>query len=115
MDFKSRYAYSLNTSVDAIDGNIYVVGGETTFFPFTKTSKVEIYDPKTDTWDKGTDLRNARAYHVSEVVDGKIYIIGGVDDCPPVIMLPTDEVFDTGLSVSSQGKLSNTWENLKAK
>jgi hypothetical protein len=106
-------------SVDAIDGKIYAVGGITTFDPFTKTPKVEMYDPKTDIWDKGTNLINARTYHVSAIIDRRIYIIGGVDDWPfgnafPLV-LPTVEVFDTGLSVSPQSRLASKWGEIKSK
>jgi N-acetylneuraminic acid mutarotase len=98
-------------SADTIDGKIYAVGGITTYNPFIKISNVEIYNPKNDTWDKGIDLINARAYHVSALIDGRIYIIGGADD---VIEFPTVEVFDTGLSVSPQGRLASKWGEIKS-
>jgi N-acetylneuraminic acid mutarotase len=47
-------------SVEAIDGKIYAVGGITTNNPFIKTSNVEIYSPKTNTWERGIDLTNTR-------------------------------------------------------
>jgi N-acetylneuraminic acid mutarotase len=106
-------------SVDAIDGKIYAVGGMTSEHPIIKTSKVEIYNPKTNTWDKGIDLINARAFHVSALIDGRIYIIGGVNDWPDgndfPSVLPTVEVFDTGLSVSPEGRLASKWGEIKSK
>jgi len=105
-------------SAIAVNGKIYAVGGLSSFNPYKKVSTVEIYDPNTDTWEKGVDLPDARGLHVGAVVDGKIYIIGGVSDWPNnglAMVLPNVEVFDTGLSVSPQGKLPKTWGKLKAK
>jgi len=104
----------------AINEKIYAVGGVSSFNPYRIVSTVEIYDPKTDTWEKGINLPDAIGYHVGAVVDGRIYIIGGADEwqnpnVPPNLVSSTVEVFDTGLSISPQGKLPNTWGKIKAK
>lgn len=109
-----RYAIS----AIALNGKIYAVGGSLDVNPYTKVSTVEIYNPNTDTWENGINLSDERAYHVSSVVDGKIYIIGGVDTWPnpdgfPGPVLSTVEVFDTGFSVSPQGRLATMWGKVK--
>ena len=40
---------------------------------------VEVYDPKTDTWERKIDMPTARAGVATLVVDGKIYAIGGAE------------------------------------
>ena len=107
-------------SASAVGGKIYAVGGTSGWDPFHNVPTVEIYDPETNTWNAGIDLPYALSYHVSAVVEGRIYIIGGVDAWPnikskPGTVLSTVEVFDTGLSVSPQGKLPTTWGEIKKK
>lgn len=82
---------SLKTNV--IDGKIYVIGGS------GGVTKVEMYDPATDTWTQKADMPTKR-YHLSTaVVDGKIYAIGGNTNHSDhiregVASLPTVEVYD---------------------
>ncbi|MXY27340.1 hypothetical protein F4Y59_04140 [Candidatus Poribacteria bacterium] len=74
-----------------VDGKIYLFGG--TLFenargrkrenepgiwrgPFG-TSVAEVYDPRTNTWERLADMPTARAHARAAVVDGKIYVIGG--------------------------------------
>ena len=40
-------------------------------------TRVEVYDPETDTWDYAEDLNIRRKYASASTVDGKIYILGG--------------------------------------
>jgi N-acetylneuraminic acid mutarotase len=62
----------------AVNEKIYVMGGITSVgcdFPITK---VEEYDPSTDTWDPTkTDMPTPRESFGLSAVDGKIYAIGG--------------------------------------
>jgi N-acetylneuraminic acid mutarotase len=82
---------SLDTNV--IDGKIYVIGGA------GGVTKVEMYDPATDTWAQKADMPTKR-YHLSTaVVDGKIYAIGGIPRHSRLMRregtsLPTVEVYD---------------------
>jgi N-acetylneuraminic acid mutarotase len=55
-------------------------------------SKVEIYDPSTDTWIKGTDM-TITGYNISScVVNGMIYLIGGADNRDNIFS--TVEIYD---------------------
>jgi len=64
-----------NLSTSAVDGKIYAIGGG--IGAGQVTSKVEEYDPKTDTWKEKVEMPTAREYLSTSVVDGKIYAIGG--------------------------------------
>ena len=64
----------VNGKVFVIGGNIQLKRGE---FGDLSVSKVEMYDPKTDTWERKSDMPTARSGVSVSVVDGKIYAIGG--------------------------------------
>ncbi|HYF83779.1 MAG TPA: M6 family metalloprotease domain-containing protein [Clostridia bacterium] len=57
-----------------LDGKIYAIGG---FNENGASSKMEVYDPDTDTWDTLADMLGARADLGAAAVNGKIYAIGG--------------------------------------
>ena len=79
-----------------IDGKIYAIGGRKNESAFL--SKVEVYDPATDTWDTTrTPMPTARCAMGCGIVDGKIYVIGGWDSSS----LSTVEMYDP---------VSDTWE-----
>jgi len=60
------------------DGRIYVVGGTKSYSDPDPLDTVEIYDPASDTWEKGPPLLYPRRGHaVVATPDGKIYAIGG--------------------------------------
>lgn len=60
------------------DGRIYVVGGTKSYSTPDPLDTVEIYDPATDSWEKGPSLLYPRRGHaVVATPDGKIYAIGG--------------------------------------
>ena len=61
-----------------VNGKIYAIGGEIEGFGNLSVSTVEMYDPKTDTWERKTDMPTSRTPSTS-VVDGKIYAIGGIE------------------------------------
>jgi N-acetylneuraminic acid mutarotase len=62
-------------------GKIYLIGGwvesESSSIA-DKSSKVEVYDPVTDTWTSGPPIPIAVAGYASTVLDDKIYVISGV-------------------------------------
>jgi N-acetylneuraminic acid mutarotase len=55
----------------AIDGKIYVVGGEPTY------TTLEIYDPVTDTWSTGASETYGNHGAVVDAYNGKLYLNGG--------------------------------------
>ncbi len=72
---RTGFATSLvNGKVFVIGGNIQLKRGE---FGDISTSTVEMYDPKTDTWEQKANMPTARSDVSVSVVDGKIYAIGG--------------------------------------
>ncbi len=72
---RTGFATSLvNGKVFVIGGNIQLKRGE---FGDTSTSTVEMYNPKTDTWEQKANMPTARSGVSVSVVDGKIYAIGG--------------------------------------
>ena len=68
-------------STGTVDGKIFAIGGrlqlETDEFGEIAISTVEMYDPKTDTWQRKADMPTKRSGVAVSVVDGKIYAIGG--------------------------------------
>ena len=67
-------------STSVVDGKIYAIGGENEAageFGEISMAVVEMYDPKTDTWQPKADMPTPRAGLATSVVDGKIYAIGG--------------------------------------
>jgi N-acetylneuraminic acid mutarotase len=66
------------SSVNEIDGNIYMIGGELSP-PNTRMgiSSVRIYDIEADEWTAGTDMPTARPLVPNLKIGNKIYAIGG--------------------------------------
>ena len=71
--------YDFSTSV--VDGKIFAIGGQVRLkqdeFGDMVLSKVEMYDPETDTWEQRADMPTPRSAVSTSVVDGKIFVIGG--------------------------------------
>ena len=71
--------YDFSTSV--VDGKIFAIGGQIRLerdkFGEQALSKVEMYDPETDTWEQRTNMPTPRSAVSTSVVDGKIFAIGG--------------------------------------
>jgi len=82
----------------AVNGRIYVIGGDTAFLS-TPLKTVSEYDPTTDTWARKTDMPTARLAAAAAVVDGKIYVMGGLTTVGATL-LSTVEVYDP---------LTDTW------
>jgi len=82
------------------DGRIYVVGGAVSYSNPYPQEEVFVYDPATDTWSEGPELRHARFHHgVAATRDGKIYAVGGIGRKGLIGTAPTAtvEVLDTAL------------------
>ena len=83
------YARSSHTATTLTDGRILVVGGLGS--DKKPMSKVEIYDPKTDTWTATNDCRSPRADHTATVLkNGNVLVVGGTSD---VGVASTAEIF----------------------
>jgi len=69
------------TATGVVGGKCYAIGGGNAGGPQAPPAltAVEVYDPKTDTWQPRAALPQARAMGGSAVVKGKIYVIGGSD------------------------------------
>ena len=84
------YARSSHTATTLSDGKILVVGGLGS--DKKPMSRVEIYDPKTDTWITTTDCRSPRADHTATLLkSGNVLVVGGTSD---VGVASTAEIFD---------------------
>ena len=62
-----------------VDGKIYLIGGtplENRRGPYG-LSTVEVYDPKTNSWDRVADMPTHRTSAGSAVVNGIVYVFGG--------------------------------------
>ena len=68
-------------STSVVDGKIFAIGGQVRLeqdeFGDITLSKVEMYDPKTDTWEQKANMPTPRSAVSTSVVDGKIFAIGG--------------------------------------
>ena len=69
----------MNTGVVAMDGKLWVVGGENVPTEGDETfASVEVFDPDTNTWDQSkADLITCRKAPCVVVVGGQLYAIGG--------------------------------------
>jgi PKD repeat protein len=91
-------------AVVAVGGKVYAIGGG---IPgpgwITPVNWTEVYDPKTNTWDRRAPMPTARDGLDAAVVGGKIYVIGGVSFGNPHSAFAENEVYDPG---------NDTWTNL---
>lgn len=69
------YAHSLT----ALNGNIYVFGGETSIRNNPVRDNLFVYSPLTDTWTTLTSAPVGRSHHSAVALNGKMYIYGGYD------------------------------------
>ena len=66
-------------STAVVDDKVYIIGGslfENNAGPFG-LSTVEVYDPQTNTWQRGADMPTPRTDAKAAVVNGTIYVFGG--------------------------------------
>jgi N-acetylneuraminic acid mutarotase len=70
--------HSLKTCV--LGGMIYAIGGSRTLNdPNSPIDRVEMYNPKTDSWYTKPNLPEPRMYMAAASSNGAIYVLGGVD------------------------------------
>ena len=85
--------YQLSTSV--VGGKIYFIGGWNAIGEWNPQwdalTRVDEYDPTTDTWIRKADMPTARGYTSTCVVNEKIYVIGGDAEAEPISIV---EVYD---------------------
>ena len=66
-------------STAVVEDKVYIIGGslfENDAGPFG-LSTVEVYDPQTNTWQRGADMPTPRTNAKTAVVNGTIYVFGG--------------------------------------
>jgi N-acetylneuraminic acid mutarotase len=71
-----RYAGVAVTTGDYAPERIYIIGGDTTEFPYG-INLTQIYEPKKDVWTYGTPMPTPRDRLAATVVNDIIYAIGG--------------------------------------
>jgi len=92
-----------NYSVEAVNGKIYILGGQILITTSqgiepVPSNTIEEFDPKTGTWTSKTPMPNATAQCGTAVVNDKIYLIGGaIDD------------YSDGRNVQVYDPLTDTW------
>ncbi|MCG9134306.1 sigma-70 family RNA polymerase sigma factor [Candidatus Poribacteria bacterium] len=70
-----------SAAIGVVNGKIYAIGGLGSP-PIQEQSdlylsNVEVFNPKTNQWQEGTEMPAPKALHTASVIDGKIYVIGG--------------------------------------
>ena len=70
-----------SAAISVVNGKIYAIGGLGSP-PIQEQSdlylsSVEVFNPKTNQWQEGTEMSAPKALHTASVIDGKIYVIGG--------------------------------------
>ena len=80
---------SLTKSNPVVDGKIYVIGGGN-----PTSARVDIYNPATDTWSRGTDMPTPRVHLATVAWNEKIYAFGGYPRVSSFPALNTTEVYN---------------------
>ena len=70
-----------SAAIGVVNGKIYAIGGLGSP-PIQEQSdlylsSVEVFNPKTNQWQEGTEMSAPKALHTASVIDGKIYVVGG--------------------------------------
>ena len=97
-------------STAVVDDKVYIIGGslfDNNAGPFG-LSTVDIYDPQTNTWQRGADMPTPRTNAKAAVVNGRIYVFGGYNSKDKFLqnwkMADRVEVYDP---------LTDTWTRKK--
>jgi N-acetylneuraminic acid mutarotase len=75
---------------DVVNGNVYVIGGESTERTFSDNEK---YDPKTDSWEIQRPMPTARHGLAVTTVEDRVYAIGGGPE-PGGLGTDTNEIYE---------------------
>ncbi|WP_036698251.1 Kelch repeat-containing protein [Paenibacillus taiwanensis] len=98
LEKKAMPSIRAGATASVFKGKIYVFGG---YYDLNgkveRTNKVEVYDPKLDSWSQAADMPTPRSWASSIVIGDKIYVIGGGDNTNA---LSVTESFDP---------ITNTW------
>lgn len=104
-------------STFTMDGFIIAVGGDNVNINGDfMLETTEIYDPISDTWTKGPDLPQGRAYFSIEIIEGRAYAAGGMSfwgTPEKSLLVYTPEGWIPPRSVSPEGKLPVKWGKIK--
>ena len=104
-----------NFGIGVVNGKIHLIGGMAgTWQQLMILSRVDIYDPITNTWTKGDPMLTPRCSPGTSVVDGKIYVLGGWDLSGKDHSV-AEEYTPEGwpFSISFRGKLPAKWGEIK--
>ena len=86
----------LQHSTSVVGGKIYSIGGwyaiGESYPVWEALTRVDEYDPTTDTWTRKADMPTGRGHTSAAVVNEKIYIIGGDASEAPIVSIV--EVYD---------------------
>ena len=89
----------MQPSTSVVGGKIYAIGGWNAIGEWNPQwdalTRVDEYDPTTDTWTRKADMPTGRGHTNACVVDGKIYVIGGDDGLGISAVEVYDPVTDT--------------------
>jgi len=81
-------------SASVVGGKIYVIGGWD--LQWGALTRVDEYDPVTDTWTREADMPTARGFTSASVVNEKIYVMDGDAEAEPISIVEVyDPVTDT--------------------
>ena len=97
-------------STAVVDDKVYIIGGslfDNNAGPFG-LSTVEVYDPQTNTWQRGADMPTPRTNAKAAVVNGTIYVFGGYNSKDK--FLQNWEMADR---VEAYDPLTDTWTRKK--
>lgn len=77
------------------NGEIYVVGGLSPTSCFVVENRLDVYDPRSDSWTAAAPMPTARAWLAAATGrDGRIYAFGGGTQCGGPVVLDTAEAYD---------------------
>ena len=114
------------TAISVVNGEMYAIGGRgwsgVQNEPDPYLSSVEVFNPKTNQWQKRTEMPTPKTSHTANVIDGKIYVIGGyIEEGKKLKNLATIESYDPATDCWTQepemliGKSGHTTEVIDGK